>query len=119
MVLDEYMCERQCSLEGSTARFSSEHELTPFHCQQQCGCTTACACCYGAQVKGLQYETQDLTPLAVQLVELVRSLGQRWSASHVVDVFRGSQAKEVTGWGAACRRVCVLRVNERHQATGG
>ncbi|EFJ41406.1 hypothetical protein VOLCADRAFT_68317 [Volvox carteri f. nagariensis] len=44
-------------------------------------------------------QSHDLTSMAVQLVDLIRSAGQKWSASHVVDVFRGSQAKEIKAAG--------------------
>ncbi|GIL80484.1 hypothetical protein Vretifemale_9678, partial [Volvox reticuliferus] len=64
-------------------------------------CRATCDNCRQRQAQGLQYESRDLTSLAVQLVGLVRSLNQRWSAAHVVDVFRGSQAKEVKAAGHA------------------
>ncbi|GLI70849.1 hypothetical protein VaNZ11_015864, partial [Volvox africanus] len=64
-------------------------------------CRGTCDNCRQRQAQGLQYESRDLTPLAVQLVDLIRCMGQRWSASHVVDVFRGSQAKEVKAAGHA------------------
>ncbi len=49
------------------------------------------------QAQGLQFTLRDLTPQAQGLVEVVRGVGQRWSASHVVDVFRGSQSQAVGG----------------------
>ncbi|GFR41611.1 hypothetical protein Agub_g2336, partial [Astrephomene gubernaculifera] len=64
-------------------------------------CRGSCDNCKQRQAQGLQYESRDLTSSAVQLVDLVRAVGQRWSASHVVDVFRGSQSKEVKAAGHA------------------
>lgn len=61
-------------------------------------CDFPCHCRVSPQAQGLQFTLRDLTPQAQGLVEVVRGVGQRWSASHVVDVFRGSQSQAVRTW---------------------
>ncbi|KAF3789205.1 ATP-dependent DNA helicase Q-like 4A, partial [Nymphaea thermarum] len=60
-------------------------KFDPGNCKKTCD-----NCC-----KMLTFIQKDVTGIAVQLVELVRLTGQRYSSSHILDVFRGSMCQSV------------------------
>lgn len=45
--------------------------------------------------KMINFVEQDVTNQAKQLIELIKAMGQRFSSSHVLDVFRGSMSQQI------------------------
>lgn len=43
----------------------------------------------------INFVEQDVTNQAKQLIELIKAMGQRFSSSHVLDVFRGSMSQQI------------------------
>lgn len=43
----------------------------------------------------INFIEQDVTDQAKQLIELIKAMGQRFSSSHVLDVFRGSMSQQI------------------------
>ncbi|CAN6458885.1 unnamed protein product [Victoria cruziana] len=60
-------------------------KFDPGNCNKTCD-----NCC-----KMLTFVQKDVTGIAMQLVELVRLTGQRYSSSHILDVYRGSMCQSV------------------------
>ncbi len=56
-------------------------------------CKPACDIC--ASNAGQAFEDRDMSAVALDVVRLVRAIGQRFSLTHVLDVFRGSNSQAV------------------------
>ena len=56
-------------------------------------CKPACDICASNAVQA--FEDRDMSSVALDVVRLVRALGQRFSLTHVLDVFRGSNSQAV------------------------
>ena len=56
-------------------------------------CKPACDIC--ASNVGQAFEDRDMSSVALDVVRLVRAMGQRFSLTHVLDVFRGSNSQAV------------------------
>ncbi|XP_024542042.1 ATP-dependent DNA helicase Q-like 4A isoform X2 [Selaginella moellendorffii] len=54
-------------------------------------CKSTCDNCS----KAVSFVEEDMTPVCQQLVQLINGLGQSFTMSHVIDVFRGSMSQQV------------------------